>query len=153
MHQLLIAYSRVALILSAGLLGVVTAAGCVSPSPGRSEKAAISSEPDGMRKLGREEIRRLIVGRTLSFVPTPGVVIVTSAQREIYQLDGTLILAGDRGQSRGRYRILADRLCLIVEGMPVEGCRWLYISPQGEHYAEPIGDRYLRQGPLRIIVE
>lgn len=123
--------------------------GCVTqPVPPNGEPRETSPH---LRKLNGDEIRRMLVDRTLSFINEPGTLMVSPAHRERYSSDGSLSVAVHRGAGRGRYRILEDRICVTVESNP-ERCRYLFVSEDGDQYLMPLGDDYV-SGITRIRIE
>ena len=105
------------------------------------------SVPANFRRLDGDEIRGLLVGRSLSFVSEPCVLALTSAYEEVYGEGGALFVRVDRGRINGRYRILSDRLCLSLEGGATEECRWVFASPEN-HISVMGADR---DGPARAL--
>jgi hypothetical protein len=138
--------------LMCGPLLAVASASCTSQGD-RVAEVGNAGERTDLRRLGGSEIRRLLVGQTVSIINEPGVLTVTSRSREIYRPDGSLLIEGDRGLSRGRYWIARHRLCFRLELASQVACRVLFRSNTNEYYLSPTGSQYARQRPVRIQLE
>jgi hypothetical protein len=139
-----------AMISCPGLAGCSTVSGAEQRTAaygrddGVPQRTAASDGAPSLRRLRGSEIGSLVAGRTMSFLAEPGVLAVTSHSRTIFMADGTLVLAGDRGTSRGRYTVLRDRLCLRIESARETRGR-LFISGDGSHYLQWDGDGVSRR--------
>lgn len=136
--------------LALALLCVATAA-CAGVGAG----AGVSKvdRDDGLRQLTGTEIRQLLIGRNLTFVPDPNRLMVTSQSRERYLADGTLMIAGDRGISRGTYRISADQLCFRLKSLTKEWCRRFFVSTEKHYYLEEIETKDFVSSPMEVNID
>jgi len=119
-------------------LALLTLAACVTEVP--TAPAGIERERGNLTRLSSDEIRRLLVGRTLSFVAESGVP--TSPHQEAYHSDGTMFVRVDRAGSPGTYTIADDRICLRFGATPEapEECRSLFRTASGQLYLVALGD-------------
>jgi hypothetical protein len=117
------------------------------------DTAIMTIAPTHLRKLTGSEIQRLLAGRTLSYVLEPGVVSVSSQYRQTFLEDGSVVVALDRANKRGRYRVLSDQLCVVLEPEGREECSQLFVSTDTHYYIAPIGSGYIKQKPLKIMIE
>lgn len=87
-----------------------------------------------LQQLSEDEIRALIVGRTLTHDVNRRMegrgVVVLSPYREMYRPDGTVSVLIHRAGLGGRYTIGDDRLCLFLDNQPPE-CRYLFRAADG----------------------
>jgi hypothetical protein len=117
------------------------------------DTAVMTIAPTHLRKLSGSEIQRLLAGRTLSYVLEPGVVAVSSQYRQTFLEDGSVVVALDRANKRGRYRVHSDQLCVVLEPEGREECSQLFVSTDTHYYIAPIGSGYIKQKPLKIMIE
>jgi hypothetical protein len=111
------------------------------------------SKLDHLKQLTGTQIQQLLVGRTLYFLPEPNRVMVTSQLREKYLADGTLIIVGDRGATRGTYKVSANHICLNVESLAGEWCRRLFVSLTGQYYFEAIDKENSESEMIGVIIQ
>jgi hypothetical protein len=109
--------------------------------------------PGKLRRLNSLEIRRLLEGRTLSYVPEPDVIVITSQNRTTFFADGSVLVALDRASKRGRYRIYDDQVCVRFGSDGGEECSLLFVSADNYYFVAPVGAGYIDQRPIKVIIE
>jgi hypothetical protein len=112
-----------------------------------------TTAPSDLRRLSSLQIRRLIEGRTLSYVQESGVVVVTSQHRTTFFADGSVIVALDRASKRGRYRVFDDQLCVRFDSESKEECSLLFVSADKHYFVAPVSGGSIDQRPLKVIIE
>jgi len=121
-------------------MGVLAlAAGCSDARPTQVPSTGsgvrLSDASVNLRRLSGDEIRRLIVGRTLSHNVELGIArrqpVITTPYSETYQADGIVRVRLHRAGTSGRYWITDDRLCMEL-ALGTRECRYFAREPGGE---------------------
>lgn len=134
---------------------------CASVPRTESSEASVAppegislSAPTALTRLNGDEIRGLIVGRTLSHDVNRKVdgrgVVVLSDYREMYRIDGTVGIQVHRAGTHGRYTISGDKLCISIDRKPPE-FRQLFRAADGTLLQKDAQDS--AGGMIPIIIE
>jgi hypothetical protein len=136
------------------LLGAICVAlpGCatniVNNAPLRSGAAS-----EHLRQLTGQEVRDLLVGRTLTHdtqrALREGLPARLTPYHETFRADGRISILNHRAGYGGRYEIIGDRLCITLSGHSPE-CRYFFRASDGAIMQRDVAAASERMTPIKI---
>lgn len=140
---------RTLLILGAIVIAAVVTS-CVS-SPHSQHQAELSSAMDearvmGLRTLNSRELRRLLVGHSVSPAPGSGL---TTQHIEFFLPNGQFKIFGHRNTAQsGAYSFQLNAVCFRIDNGPAM-CSIFMVDRHGNYFRKGIGRTY---GPPEAVV-
>lgn len=102
--------------------------------PDKTHTRADNPTPHGLHRLSDRALRTAVVGKTLTYRPEPGFLVITSGYQETFGLDGSYSMISGHSGKTGTYKVKNGRICVYYPEESDKECWYIFRSGTGSLY-------------------